>query len=62
MNIGFKDPQLTQRVSKILFDLYKERIKLEKIAKMATDIQFRIYTTIRLKARPCFVKAVNLFS
>ena len=25
MNIGFKDSQLTQRVSKILFDLYKEK-------------------------------------
>ena len=33
MNVDFEDPLLTRKVSKILFDLYQERIKGGKSQK-----------------------------
>ena len=52
MSLDFEDLQLTQRVGKILFNLIKEELNGEKIAKIkiATDTQVTIYTMIRLKA------------
>ena len=49
MNVDFTDPQLTQRVSK-LSSIFIKKESNEKISKLATDKQLRIYTTIRLKA------------
>ena len=41
VNVDFEDPQLTQRVSKIPFDLNKERIKWD-ISQIATGTQIPI--------------------
>ena len=58
MKVDFEDSQLTQRVSKILFDLYKEtwENQMGKIAKIATDTQIPIYNMLRLKSGPVLGK------
>ena len=59
MNVDFEDPQVTQRVSKILFDLYKEESngKNRQNSHTHTDTDLH-YVYDQVKGRLCFVEAV----